>query len=567
MKNTLHILIRVSSLVQEEQGSSLKTQREIGIELSKKLGMDYQIHNEGGISSSTDTLENRPVMLNLLKLMDEGKVKNLYVWNTDRLSRNQITWYTIRQKMVKNGVVLYTSNGIHDTQDFMENMVLGILSEVSQYDNKVRTERSRLGKIEKVKLNYWRGGDCPFGYMLKRDGVGNKLVENVDESKWVQYVFKEYSLGKTLKEIKFELESNGVRTRRDNVYWSYGSLQVMLKNETYLGFDHFVDKKTKLTIKNSIPKIISNRLWDEVSERRRLKLLRKGQLNRTTNFYLFRDFLFCSCGTPIGGRIKVDKNVRHYYCPLSERKFNMKVDDGRVCSMKRCLNIPTTDDLLWLKIIEVLSDSSQLKEIFTNRTNIGERIKFNELSNILERNENRITELKKVLNDLEKGLVQVETEHILNHYPSVEVYKSLKKELTKKYNSTKNEIEDLRNSLEQIGNDELWFGWIERFSDEVKDKQDITDNLKKDFLRLVIKEIVVEYDHTDKVHILTIHFKIPVILRDGNEGQELTRVIITPPKSGRKPSNKNVPVGDYSTVTDLAKFLGWSTLQPLITAI
>ncbi len=82
---------------------------------------------------------------------------------------------------------------------------------------------------------------------------------------------------------------------------------------------------------------------------------------------------------------------------------------------------------------------------------------------------------------------------------------------------------------------------------------------------MVIKEILVEYDHTDKVHILTIHFKIPVILRDGNEGQELTRVTITPPKSGRKRSNKNLPVGGYSTVTDFAKFLGLSTSLPFAT--
>jgi len=101
MKETLHIYTRVSSLIQEEEGTSLKTQREIGIELSNKLGMKYQVHNEGGISSSKDTLENRPVMLNLLRLMEEGKIKNLYVWNTDRLSRNQITWFSIRRTMVK----------------------------------------------------------------------------------------------------------------------------------------------------------------------------------------------------------------------------------------------------------------------------------------------------------------------------------------------------------------------------------------------------------------------------------------------------------------------------------
>ena len=43
----LHILIRVSTQIQEDDGTSLKTQQEQGIELSKKLKMKYQIHNEG----------------------------------------------------------------------------------------------------------------------------------------------------------------------------------------------------------------------------------------------------------------------------------------------------------------------------------------------------------------------------------------------------------------------------------------------------------------------------------------------------------------------------------------
>ena len=548
MKDTLHIYTRVSSTIQEEEGTSLKTQKEIGIELSNKLGMKYQVHNEGGISSSKDTLENRPVMLNVLRLMEEGKIKNLYVWNTDRLSRNQITWFSIRRTMVKNGVVLYTSNGIHNTQDYMENMILGILSEVSQYDNKVRTERSRLGKIEKVKLNYWRGGDCPFGYKLGRDGIGNRLIVCEEESKWVQFIFKEYSVGTTLKEIKSILESNGVKTRRGNVFWSLGSLQVILKNDTYLGLNSFTDKKTNLKITNTIPQLVSNKLWGLVQDKRKLKLLRKGQFNRTTNFYLFRDFMICSCGTPIGGRIKIDKSVRHYYCPLSERKFNKKVDDGKICSMKRCMNIPTTDKILWEKIVEVLGNTTELKDWMKNKTIIGKSVKSDEIDKIVKDKEQKITELLKRLNDLEKGLVKVETDNILNNYPSNEIYESLKKELTKKYNNTKTEIEDLRNTLRKIGNEGLWYEWLERFGNEVRDRQDISDTLKKELLEVVLRDIIVEYDHTQKVHILTINFNIPVLLRDGNEGQELTRVMITPPKSGRKSLKPNSTLPYYSTV-------------------
>ena len=86
---TLHILIRVSTSSQEVEhgGTSLITQKQQGIELSKKLNMKYQIHDEGGTSSSKDTLDNRPVMLNLLRLMDEGISKHLWVVNTDRISR------------------------------------------------------------------------------------------------------------------------------------------------------------------------------------------------------------------------------------------------------------------------------------------------------------------------------------------------------------------------------------------------------------------------------------------------------------------------------------------------
>ena len=101
MINTLHIYTRVSTTVQKELGSSLDTQKELGIKKAKELGFEYKVWNEGAQSSSKDNLENRPALIDLLKEIDEGNVKHLFVFNTDRLSRNDLTWSVIKLKLVK----------------------------------------------------------------------------------------------------------------------------------------------------------------------------------------------------------------------------------------------------------------------------------------------------------------------------------------------------------------------------------------------------------------------------------------------------------------------------------
>ena len=166
-KDTLHIYIRVSTKEQKDNNTSLETQRVIGEGLSKSLGINYKVWDEGSQSSFKDDLDNRPILLELLTEVDKGNVSKLYVWNTDRLSRNQKVWGLIRYKLKTNNVLLYVgsdSNPI-DLSDPMDDLLVGLLSEISQYDNKLRMERFRLGRINRVKNGFWYGGPTPFGYM------------------------------------------------------------------------------------------------------------------------------------------------------------------------------------------------------------------------------------------------------------------------------------------------------------------------------------------------------------------------------------------------------------------
>ena len=57
---TLHIYTRVSTFSQAEKGTSLESQRDLGIKKAKELRFNYEVWNEGGKSSHHDDIQGRP---------------------------------------------------------------------------------------------------------------------------------------------------------------------------------------------------------------------------------------------------------------------------------------------------------------------------------------------------------------------------------------------------------------------------------------------------------------------------------------------------------------------------
>jgi hypothetical protein len=414
--------------------------------------------------------------------------------------------------MVKNSVIFYTPKGVHKTEDSMENMILGILSEIAQYDNKIRAERSRVGKLEKVKLNYFRGGDCLFGYKLQHDGIGNRLVENEEESKWVKFIFQEYTAGRKLTEIKEILEANNVKTRRGNKEWSLGTLQLMIRTKTYTGIDVFYDKKSKETVINKIPQVISDKLFAEANLKRQAILLRKGQMNKTTKFYLFRDFLFCSCGKPMSGRIKHDGREQLYYCPLPERKFNSTIpQDVTDCTMKRSLDIPTADEEIWQVIKDTLSNSIQIREQFEGKNLLGKGLKGKEFKKYIAKINTDIVQLEIEKAKVESALIKTEKENALAQYSNEAVYKGLKHELNKSLTEKSIKIESARAELNHLNDKDAWLEWLDELASVMKDGQDLTPIRKRKFLNLILRRIDVSHDAATKLHRLDIKFRLPML--------------------------------------------------------
>jgi len=336
MKETLHIYTRVSSVSQEEEGTSLETQLELGLERSKKLGMKHKVWNEGGQSSSKDDLGNRPVLVNLLKGIDDGDVKHLYVWNTDRLSRNMNTWGMIRFKLIKNEITLHTPTGKQILSDPQTNLMLGIMSEISQYDNKLRTERFRLGRIHRIKQGFWKGGPPPYGYKLK-DGL---LEIDKEESSWVKKILEWYLEGDSVLIIKDKLLQNGVVTRRGNPIWSVGSIQnVLTEIPHYQGFWNYHDKKSGDDIRVDCPTSIPLELIQKVKKLCDSRKYNSSKPNRRPNrkhIFLLKELFECdSCSGSFSGWKSDKKQSPYYFCETNKKNHRRNEEDMIDCVGKK----------------------------------------------------------------------------------------------------------------------------------------------------------------------------------------------------------------------------------------
>jgi DNA invertase Pin-like site-specific DNA recombinase len=525
-KEMLHIYTRVSTEAQEEKGTSLDSQKALGIEAAKKLNLQHTVWNEGGASSFYEDFSNRPVLLDLLRKIEAGEVQHLWVYNNDRLSRNEFTAQTIRAALRKHNVILYTKDGTFNLNNPQDNFMKTILDGVAALDNAMRTDRTRMGKLNKVKQGYWMGGPPPFGYRIEE----KRLALHSEESVWVGKIFQWYSEGKSIQQIKSELQKKGVKTNRGSNTWSLGSINKILQNTHPLGTYSYTDAKTDETVECTCPPIVNKSLWNACQAQRKKILERKGQNNRTRRFYLLRNLLYCGhCGSPMAARTKESKQENLYYCPRREKDWK-KVPPEKAqkwvrshgCSMTRSLNIPMTDRFVWSTVVADLFKSNYIQKAvqeFLLKDNINRDPQVN-----IKRHQNILQRLRKEKARLIDDIAAVETAKILGQQDKVIVDK-VSKNLRQILLETDGKIEQAEFHMAAMQQKSMWHTTAARMvvntrSTATIDVASIVDiKERKRRLEKMLEKIVVFYHKEKNEHELKFHFKIP-LLQEYEAGKE-----------------------------------------------
>ena len=189
----LHIYTRVSTVTQEEQGTSLASQEKLGRDRAKALGFEARHWNEGGKSSNHEEISGRPVLQALVNEIMSGVVKHIFVYDQSRLSRNDNVASLIRYQFKKHGVTLYTKDGTYDFTSAADTLMKQVLDAMAEFENAGRAERTRLGKLYRVRQHQWHGGPPPFGYRLEN----KRLVVEKTEAAKVKAIFQRYAAGET----------------------------------------------------------------------------------------------------------------------------------------------------------------------------------------------------------------------------------------------------------------------------------------------------------------------------------------------------------------------------------
>ena len=507
--DNLDIYLRVSTDSQIEDGFGLQNQKDLGIKVSEKLGMNPIIHNEGSKSSNSDLIEERPILNELMFKINNGEVKNLWVFNNDRLSRNENVWNTIRLTLRKNGCTLYVSEGTkYNLESSMDDFIFGIMSEVSKYDNRIRTDRLRRGKLSKIKNGGWRGGPTPFGFENK-DGV---LVENKKESKWVRYIYDEYQKGTSIYEINKGLMKNGVVSRRGNIIWTQQSIRKILENTHYEGFHFYKDKKLDEEVRCVCPKILPSSLIKKV----RSKLEKSTFVGRIPSYEtLLREFLVCGhCGSKFGQRISKSQYKKHYLCRGNSERFRTKGFVDKVCkgddgSRVRSLYIDNTDDLVWNNVVNIIEKSNLFKEMFKKET-MKDKKSFGKSMYEIKGLQRRIKQNDRKIKDINDVMLSNKVDGLLS-----EVDKKQFKEVVKKFEEKKRDLESHNEELkEQIYSNQKtqkWVNWIDDFKTKIDDLRTIdTYEEKRKFLSGVISKVIVK-TKDKQTHSMDIEFESPYV--------------------------------------------------------
>lgn len=300
----------------------------------RNLGEKVPDANKYREVESGETIDDRPEIKKLLKMVESPRYKAILIVEVQRLSRGDLEDAGRLIKLLRYSDTLiitpqktYDLHDEYDRDTFERELKRG--NDYLEYTKKIMDR----GKLLSVSQGNYIGSKPPYGYDRDVVQVGKRkcptLKINEEEANIVRMVFDLYvNQGMGATAICNHLDALGVKTPKGRARWSTQVIFSLLENIHYLGKVRWNWRKTLKTISDQEiketrpkakageyliydgrhPSIISQELFDRARDVRGSKPKTK---KRTILKNPLAGLVRCSCGAGVGMNTYVNNGVEY----------------------------------------------------------------------------------------------------------------------------------------------------------------------------------------------------------------------------------------------------------------
>lgn len=367
--------LRVSTAEQAEEGYSIDAQENVIREKCELEDKEFiSVYADKGISGKSMT--NRLQLQQMLQDASEGKFDEVWVWKTNRLARNQYDLLTIVKKLESYDVAFKSCSEAFETTTPAGKLMMNVLASIGEFERETIVDNVKMGMKQRARTGKWNGGIL-LGYESVVVNENNTKLEIIpEEATTVKKIFELYASGKGLRAITNQLNHDGYKTKKGNMFGT-GGVKEILMNPTYIGKirynvrENWSEKRRKGINKNPIivdgehEGIIPIELWNKVQEMYKLKSGKPKKAFESN--YLLTGLMKCPiCGASmVAGRTKKKRKdgtylvTRYYVCGNWRNK-------GTAACHSNGVRADYAENYVLARVEEVVFNEKILKDIVKN---------------------------------------------------------------------------------------------------------------------------------------------------------------------------------------------------------
>jgi site-specific DNA recombinase len=367
--------LRVSTAEQAEEGYSIDAQENIIRQKCEMEGCELvAIYSDRGISGKSMT--NRLQLQQMLEDAKANEFDEVWCWKTNRMARNQYDLLTIVKTLESYNVAFRSCSEAFETSTPAGKLMMNVLASIGEFERETIVDNVKMGMKQRARTGKWNGG-IVLGYKSVSVNENNTKLEIVpEEATIIRKIFELYASGKGLKAITNQLNHEGYKTKRGNMFGT-GGVKDILMNPVYIGKirynlrENWSEKRRKGINKNPIvvdgehETIIPTEIWDKVQEMYKMKS-NKPKKTFESN-YLLTGLMKCPvCGASmVAGRTKKKRKdgtyniTRYYVCGNWRNK-------GTAACHANGIRAEYAEEYVSLRIKEVIFNEKILKDIVKN---------------------------------------------------------------------------------------------------------------------------------------------------------------------------------------------------------